>query len=167
MAPVVKNLFRSRAESYFDSNINFTGVLPNICKSYRKYDLFHYFKLCFDNSVFLVYSNWKGTVRRKVRQKQNEVWSDFCLKHPDLKQVCDCLDNIPPGRFWSLADPCADLVSRLHVQVRIMDNFGLNGGWLIPKVQLALYANKVWTLLITFFSSVLGSKKTLTHFRTS
>ena len=43
-----------------------------------------------------------------------------------------------------------------------MENFGLNGGIpgsLIPKVQLALFANKVWKLLITSFSSVLGSKK--------
>ena len=30
MATVVKNLFRSRAESYFDSNISSTGVFPNI-----------------------------------------------------------------------------------------------------------------------------------------
>ena len=48
-----------------------------------------------------------------------------------------------------------------------MGNFGFNGdipGSLIPKVQLALFANKVLKLLITSFSSVLGSKKTLTPF---
>ena len=48
MATVVKNLFRSRAESYFDSNISFTGVLPNICEALRKYGLFGYFKLWFE-----------------------------------------------------------------------------------------------------------------------
>ena len=40
-------------------------------------------------------------------------------------------------------------------------------GSLIPKAQLALFANKVWKLLITSFSSVLGSKKTLNPFGTS
>ena len=51
----------------------------------------------------------------------------ICLKYPDLKQACDCLNNVPPYH-WSLADHYPDLVSRLHVQVRIMGNFGLNGG---------------------------------------
>ena len=65
MATVVKNLFRSRAESYFDSDISSTGVLPSICEALRKYGLFDYFKLWFETSVFPVYSWWKATVRRK------------------------------------------------------------------------------------------------------
>ena len=49
MPTVVKNLFRSRAESYFDSNITSADVLPKICKALRKYGLFAYFKLWFEN----------------------------------------------------------------------------------------------------------------------
>ena len=48
-----------------------------------------------------------------------------------------------------------------------MGNFGLNGvfpGSLIPKMQLVLFANKVWKLLITSFLSVLCSKETLSPF---
>ena len=52
MATVVKNLLRSRAESYFDSNISSIGVLPNICEALRKYGLFDCFKLWFETSVF-------------------------------------------------------------------------------------------------------------------
>ena len=170
MATVVKNLFRSRAESYFDSSISSTGVLPNIFEASRKYGLFDYFKLWSETSVFPVYSWWKKPVRCKVRENQNEVWSDFCLKHPDLKQAYDCLNNVPPYHFWSLANHYPDLVSRLHVQVMIMGISVLMAvfpGSLIPKVQLALFVNKVWKLLITFFSSVLGSKKTLIPFGTS
>ena len=33
MATVFKNLFRSRAECYYDSNISSTGILPNICEN--------------------------------------------------------------------------------------------------------------------------------------
>ena len=166
MAAVVKNLFGSRAESYFDSNISSTSVLPNICESLRKYGLFDYFKSWFETSVFPVYSWWKATVRRKACENQNEVWSDFCLKHPDLKQAYDCLNNVSPYHFWSSADHFPDLVSWLYFQIRIMGNFGLNGS-LIQKVQLALFANKEWKLLITSFSSVLDSKKTLTPFGTN
>ena len=77
----------------------------------------------------------------------------ICLKHPNLKQECDCLNNVPPYH-WSLADHYPDLVSRLHVQVRIMGNFGLMAVFpesLIPKVQLALFANKVWKLTVNHF----------------
>ena len=43
-----------------------------------------------------------------------------------------CLANISAYHFWSIADRYLDLVSRLHVQIRLMGNFGLNGGvpWL-------------------------------------
>ena len=71
-------------------------------------------------------------MRRKVRENQNKVWSDFCLKHPDLKQAYDCLNNVPPYHFGSLENHCPDLVSWPYIQVRIMGNFGLKGGipWL-------------------------------------
>ena len=56
-----------------------------------------------------------------------------------------------------------------------MGNFGLDGSipWLTNtegarvKVQVALLANKMWKLLITSFSIVLGYKKTLTPFGTN
>ena len=54
MAVFVKNLFRSRAKCYFDSDISSTGVLPNICKVLREYGLFGYFKLGFEISIFPV-----------------------------------------------------------------------------------------------------------------
>ena len=77
MAAVVKNLLRSRAESYFCSNISSTRVLPNICEALPNYGLSDYFKMLFETSYFPVYSWWKTIVRRKVRENQNEVWYDF------------------------------------------------------------------------------------------
>ena len=43
-----------------------------------------------------------------------------------------CLVNVFPAKFWSLADRSLDLVSRLHIQVRLMGNLCFNGGipWL-------------------------------------
>ena len=33
-----------------------------------------------------------------------------------------------PHQFWSIADLYPDLVGHLHVQIRLMGNFGINGG---------------------------------------
>ena len=43
-----------------------------------------------------------------------------------------CLENVSPHKFWSISELHKDLVSRLHIQTRLMGNFGLNGGipWL-------------------------------------
>ena len=43
-----------------------------------------------------------------------------------------CLENVSPSKFWYLADLYPDLVSRLHIQFRLMGNLCLNGGisWL-------------------------------------
>ena len=39
-----------------------------------------------------------------------------------------CLENVMPYQFWCLADNYPDLVSHMHIQIRLMGNFGLNGG---------------------------------------
>ena len=41
-------------------------------------------------------------------------------------------DHLTPSKFWSITIHYPDLVSRLHIQVRLMGNFGLNAGvsWL-------------------------------------
>ena len=52
MAPVVRFLFSSRVDSFFDANITSQGVLPNICYSLYKYNLFHCLELWFSESIF-------------------------------------------------------------------------------------------------------------------
>ena len=37
-----------------------------------------------------------------------------------------CLELVPPQNFWSISSHYPDLVCRLHVQIRLMGNFGLN-----------------------------------------
>ena len=56
-----------------------------------------------------------------------------------MRVAHSCLENVPPFCFWSLADQFPDLVSRLHIQVRLMRNFGLNGciPWL-PNTDSAI-----------------------------
>ena len=57
----------------------------------------------------------------------------FCESHPDMRVAHSCLENVPPFCFWSSANQFPDLVSRLHIQVRLMSNFGLKG--CIPWLQ--------------------------------
>ena len=56
MAPVVRNLFHIRSQSFFDPNILSLGVLPSICEARHKYELFNYFGSWFSNSVFQSYA---------------------------------------------------------------------------------------------------------------
>ena len=74
-------------------------------------------------------------MKTKIREKENDEWLSYCQDHPGMHVAQACLLNTPPCQFWSLADDYPDLVSRLHIQVRIMVNFGFNGGvpWLSHK----------------------------------
>ena len=50
-----------------------------------------------------------------------------------MRVAHSCLEKVPPFCFWSLANQFLGLVSRLHIQVRLASNFGLNE-W-IPWLQ--------------------------------
>ena len=49
-----------------------------------------------------------------------------------MQIASSCLANVTPFHFSSLADRFPDLVSRQHVEVRLMSQFGPSGGipWL-------------------------------------
>ena len=126
MAPVLRNLFEIRIQSYFDANIVSLGTLPTICEVLQKYDLFNYFDTWFSDSVFQTYLSWKAIVRTKIREFEENAWIDFVQKHPSFKFARTCLDNVSPHKFWSISDQYPDLVCRLHVQIRLMGNFGFS-----------------------------------------
>ena len=52
-----------------------------------------------------------------------------------MQIASSCLANVTPFHVWFLADHFPDLVSRLHVQVRLMGQFGLSSGipWLLDS----------------------------------
>ena len=65
----------------------------------------------------------KIIVPDKIVDFERCAWDSFCESHPNMRVAQACLENVSPFRFWSLADQFPDLVSRLHVQVRLMGNF--------------------------------------------
>ena len=78
-------------------------------------------------TTFPTYSNIKWIVKTKVRNFEDNTWADYCVNHPVMHIAQACLKNVTPYRFWCLADNYSDLVSRMHIQIRLMGNFGLNG----------------------------------------
>ena len=81
MAPVVRNLFEIRTQSYFDANIVSLGTMPTICEVLQKYDLLNYFDTWFSDSVFPTYLSWKAIVKTKIRELEENAWIDFIQKH--------------------------------------------------------------------------------------
>ena len=85
------------------------------------------------------------------------AWNEYAL---NLHITQACLENVPPRVFWAIADIYPELAARRHVQVRLMDNFGLNGGrtpWLMVfSVSLAEKITK--HLFISFLILPLSSQ---------
>ena len=126
-APVVRGLFESRTQSYFDTNIASKGVLPSIWEILHKYDLFSYLESWFSDPTFPNCLTRKKIVKRKVHESEEKAWNDFVYSHPNMKIAQTCLENVSPHKLWSISEQRPDLVSRLHIQTRLMGNFGLNG----------------------------------------
>ena len=80
---------------------------------------------------------------------QNYIWkleensSDcFVVDHPNLNLAQACIENACSHMFWSISDQYLDLVCHLHTQIRLMGNFGLNGGmlWITNTESMMLLA---------------------------
>ena len=104
MASVVRLLFSSRVDSFFDASITSRGVLPSICGSLYKYNLFQYLKLWFNECIFPTYSNWKTIVKTKILEKEVDDWYLFCIHHLRMRVAQAYLENISSDQFWSIVD---------------------------------------------------------------
>ena len=167
MAPVVRNLFEIRTQSYFDVNIVSLGTLPTICEVLQKYDLFNYFDTWFSDAVFPTYLSWKAIVKTKIREFEENAWIDFVQKHPSFKFARTCLDNVSPHKFWSISDQYPDSVCRLHVQIILMVILGLvrsYPGQAKLTMLFVLFAKNPTIIFITSFLIVLISVTILIHF---
>ena len=62
----------------------------------------------------------------KIREFEENTRKNFVIAHPSYKLAETCLDLVSPQMFWSISNQYSDLVTRLHVQIRIMGNFGFS-----------------------------------------
>ena len=72
MAQIMKSLFLSRTENFFDPSIPspYLGVIPTICKALHKYDLFHYFDQWLHSSIFSTYAGCKKLIKTKIYENE-------------------------------------------------------------------------------------------------
>ena len=103
-APIVRSLFESRTQSYFDTNIASKGVLPSICEILHKYDLFSYFESWFSDSTFPTYLTWKTIVMRKINELEEKAWNDFVYGYPNMQIALAYLENVSPQKFLSISE---------------------------------------------------------------
>ena len=76
--------------------------------------------------MFLTYSQWKSIVKTKIRKFEVNTWKHFVIAHRSYKLAETCLDLVCPQMFWSISNQYPDLVTHLHVQIRLMGNFGFS-----------------------------------------
>ena len=69
----------------------------------------------------------------------NQPWPQFqtgirerSIAHPSYKLAETCLDIVSPQMFWSISNQYPDLVTRLHVQIRLMGKFGFINSACVP-----------------------------------
>ena len=167
LTPTVRNLFHYRVDNFFDESISSSGILPSICEALYRYGLFDCFESWFHNSTFPNYSSWKTIAKNKINKYEKNAWNEYALSHPNLVIARACLENVLPRMFWAIADIYPDLVVRRHVQVRLMGNFGLNGGipsgWRKPMALSASFSEKITKHFVTSFLTVPLSSQIVAH----
>ena len=128
----VKTLFRTRIESFYDEKISSIGVFSTIFEALSKHDLLIYLEEWRKTAIVPTYSVWKNLVKERIILFEKNRWSDHCLNHPNMEISRLFLENMPPDTFWLISNKSPDLVKHLHQQVRLIANYGLNGGvpWL-------------------------------------
>ena len=83
-------------------------------------------------------------MKTKIREFEIHTWKNFVITHPSYKLAETCLDLVSPQMFWSISNQYPDLITRLHVQIRLMGNFGFSAcaPWTIRAVESLCFVYK-------------------------
>ena len=65
---------------------------------------------------------------QKISEYEDNSWHFYCENHPLMNLENSRLSNISPSQFWAISEQYADLVKHLQQQVRLIRQFGFNGG---------------------------------------
>ena len=65
-------------------------------------------------------------MKTKIVEFEENTWKNFVIAYPGYKLAETYLDLVSPQMFWSISNQYPDLVTRLHVQIKLMGNFGLS-----------------------------------------
>ena len=129
---VIRDLFTLRMESLRDPEIHSVGVITSLYDVVQQYELTHVIDEWFESGTFPFPGVWKKLIERKICVAESEKWHMFCAGRPKFSLAGAAFTHISSYQYWSLTSDYPDLVKYFHLQMRIMGNFGLNGGvsWL-------------------------------------
>ena len=106
-------------------------------------------------------------MKTKIREFEVNTWKNFVITHPSYKLAETCLDLVSPQMFWSISNQYPDLVTRLHVQIRLMGNLvsvHVYPGQLELLNLFVLFVKKLKTTYIIFFLFAPIFVRILIHF---
>ena len=52
----------------------------------NKYDLLHHFIDWYHIGFFLLYNEWKQTVKKCIQSKENVYWTEFAISHESVSK---------------------------------------------------------------------------------
>ena len=119
-------------ESLRDPEIHSVGVITSLYDVVQKYEFSHVIEEWFESGTFPLPGVWKKLIERKSCTAESEKWHMFCAGHPKFGQAGVAFTHISSYQYWSITLDYPDLVKYIHLQMRIIGHFGLNGGvpWL-------------------------------------
>ena len=86
---------------------------------------------------FLPYNEWKETVKKCIKSKENVYWTEFAILHESVSKNVSAFAEVTFETFWSITSEYPDLVLKRNLQLRLMGNLGLQSGipWLRIKSE--------------------------------
>ena len=95
IAPVVRNLFQIRSQSFFDPNIVSLEVLPAYIRFYTNMD---FSVLVIQFCFFIIWA--VESVKSKIEVFEN-AWNALVLEHSSFDFAKSRSEYVPPKKFWS------------------------------------------------------------------
>ena len=90
-------------------------------------------------------------MKAKIREFEVNTWKNFVITHPSYKLAETCLDLVSPQMFWSISNQYPDLVTCLHVQIRLLVILVSVHGQLELLNLFVLFVKKLKMTYIIFF----------------
>ena len=110
MSPLVRDIFRFRANKYFrNSDCIPTGFMGDIVRLLKKYNLHSYFiNMWINADLFPSYSSRKRIVNKKVQKYDKEKLLSYASESRNL--TVSFFQSFPPRSFWYITSSFPDIV---------------------------------------------------------
>ena len=101
----------------------------------NKYDLPHHFIDWYHTGGFMPYKEWKQTIKKRIKSKENGYWTDFAISDESISKNVSVFADIVFETFWSITSEDADMVPKRNLQLRLLGNLGLQLGISLLRIK--------------------------------